>query len=147
MAILSPPSARLDKIINFRDVASIPNATPSSCVHIKLGLLFRSARPDAASSQDEILLKETYKIHTILDLRTETEQLEARKKCTNAQVATTPAIQPRPIFALRTVNQHWIQSRIRKDLKSLLNFLPRILQHIPRQVREALGRHDVLAQD
>ena len=68
-----------DSILNFRDVATTINAHSQTPL-LKPGLLYRSARPDSATASDQQTLQTTLGIRTILDLRTPTEHLEARKK-------------------------------------------------------------------
>lgn len=48
--------------------------------NIKPGLLFRSARPDEASTEDRRRLKDVYKIHTVIDLRTKSEHIVQAQK-------------------------------------------------------------------
>jgi protein-tyrosine phosphatase len=47
---------------------------------LKSGLLFRSARPDEASTEDRRRLKDDYHIHTIIDLRTKSEHIVQAQK-------------------------------------------------------------------
>ncbi|KXT03171.1 hypothetical protein AC579_6874 [Pseudocercospora musae] len=67
-------SHRFDKVPNFRDVAlSTHSGTLSK------GLLYRSAAPDDATPEDRSKLVNDYHIKTIIDLRSETEHIEAAK--------------------------------------------------------------------
>jgi len=84
--------ASFDRIINFRDVGSfINNATGRQIV--QPGLLFRSARPDGATQHDRELLTSGYGMKTIIDLRTPTEHVDARRKYVD-NVPTAPAVAP-----------------------------------------------------
>nr|POE63205.1 tyrosine-protein phosphatase [Quercus suber] len=94
-----------EKILNFRDLASInteSGAPTTTSPRITPGLLFRSARPDAATPSDRQQLTATYKIRTIIDLRTPTEHLAARQKFTSTPTPTAPAVAPAdPKFPMR----------------------------------------------
>lgn len=69
------------KIANFRDISTcLP--TPSK---LNPSLFYRSANPDLATPSDQSLLQNTYKLKTIIDLRTDSEHL-ARKKNVPADV-------------------------------------------------------------
>ncbi|KAK4546237.1 hypothetical protein LTR36_002374 [Oleoguttula mirabilis] len=81
-----------DKILNFRDVGAFINNTAASQL-LNTGLLFRSARPDGATPKDRDRLTSEYGIKTIIDLRTPTEHVEARRKHADA-IPTAPAITP-----------------------------------------------------
>ncbi|KXT00950.1 hypothetical protein AC578_8184 [Pseudocercospora eumusae] len=74
-----------DGIPNFRDVAV---STASGM--LSRGLLYRSAAPDDATSNDRSKLVDEYRIKTIIDLRSETEHIEAAKK-SSSKVPPTPA--------------------------------------------------------
>jgi hypothetical protein len=63
------------KIANFRDVA-----TCLSSSHLKPGLFYRSANPDLITQNDQNLLENTYKLKTIIDLRTDSEHLARQKQ-------------------------------------------------------------------
>jgi protein-tyrosine phosphatase len=80
-------------LLNFRDVADSVNLKSNKQV-LRPGLFYRSARPDETSASDREKLTDTYKINTILDLRTKTEHLNAAKKhnetITIAQSAAVP---------------------------------------------------------
>lgn len=82
----TPNGQPFTKLLNFRDVAASINSTTGR-ITLKPGLLYRSARPDEATQADRQLLLETYKIKTIIDLRTPTEHLEQAKK----HAAVTPS--------------------------------------------------------
>lgn len=47
---------------------------------LKPGMLFRSARPDEASTEDRRRLKDDYHIHTVIDLRTKSEHIVQAQK-------------------------------------------------------------------
>lgn len=75
-ASTQPLASPFQTILNFRDVAS---TTPL----LNANLLYRSARPDEASSNDRQMLVSSYCIRTIVDLRSTTEQIERAKKHTS----------------------------------------------------------------
>ncbi|KAK5738013.1 hypothetical protein LTR17_006256 [Elasticomyces elasticus] len=83
----------LDKIINFRDTGAYVNSVTKQNF-LRPGLFYRSARPDAASPRDRERLTEHYKLRTIVDLRTDTEHIEARKRFTEQPTASAPAVAP-----------------------------------------------------
>ena len=87
------PSQPFEKIINFRDVGSYINSTTNQQL-LKPGLLLRSARPDAATPRDRETLLNIYHLKTVIDLRTETEHLEATKKFTTQQPPSAPTVKP-----------------------------------------------------
>ncbi|KAK0315869.1 hypothetical protein LTR01_001169 [Friedmanniomyces endolithicus] len=93
----SPPTTTqpFDQIINFRDVGAFINTTTNQNL-LKPGLLFRSARPDAATPHDRDRLLQQYHLKTIVDLRTNTELTEARHKFTQQQPSnpSTPPANP-----------------------------------------------------
>nr|POE82711.1 tyrosine-protein phosphatase [Quercus suber] len=99
----SPPP--FEKILNFRDLASINTTsgpTSPTAPRIIPGLFLRSGRPDAATPFDRHELTATYKIKTIIDLRTPTEHFAARRKFTSAPSPTAPAVAPAdPKFPMR----------------------------------------------
>ena len=78
-------SNSFDKVPNFRDVAV---STESGV--LSRGLLYRSAAPDDATPKDRSKLVDDYHIKTIIDLRSETEHIEAAKK-SSSKVPPTPA--------------------------------------------------------
>ena len=81
------PSTPFKSILNFRDVGDTVNILLSSTL-LNPGLVFRSARPDEASSQDRISLSETYNIRSIIDLRSATEHLnQANKRSAKASTS------------------------------------------------------------
>ena len=70
-------------ILNFRDIGAFINAKTGSHI-LKPGLLYRSARPDSASTADRHNLTSTLNICTIIDLRSQTEHdVQARKHATD----------------------------------------------------------------
>lgn len=73
------PSTPFKTILNFRDVGQTINLLTSTPL-LREGLLFRSARPDEASPQDRDSLQHTYKIHTVIDLRSTTELIDQAKR-------------------------------------------------------------------
>jgi protein-tyrosine phosphatase len=86
-------SYHFDKILNFRDVGANVNAILGKRV-LKEGVLFRSARPDEASTSDREQLVHKYRIKTILDLRSKTEHINAAKKRSDVSAATQSAAIP-----------------------------------------------------
>ncbi|KAF4550311.1 Hypothetical protein D9617_18g035020 [Elsinoe fawcettii] len=83
-----PGSIKFDNIFNVRDVGLFTNAI-SGKHRMKPGLLFRSARPDFASPSDLDTLS-ALKIHTILDLRSKTEQLQIASSSTPSPPSSSP---------------------------------------------------------
>ena len=71
----------LKTILNFRDVGKTINTLLPSHL-LNQGLLYRSARPDEASSQDQTALTELYNIRSILDLRSTSEHIDKASKRT-----------------------------------------------------------------
>ncbi|KAI4723797.1 hypothetical protein E4T49_08477 [Aureobasidium sp. EXF-10728] len=68
-----------DRLLNFRDVGAFVNELTGS-TKLKPGMLFRSARPDEASTEDRRRLKDDYHIQTIIDLRTKSEHIVQAQK-------------------------------------------------------------------
>lgn len=68
-----------DNLLNFRDVGSFINQLEKK-QHLSPGQLYRSARPDSASSSDRQKLLREVGIKTIIDLRSKTEHIEAAQK-------------------------------------------------------------------
>ncbi|KAL1739567.1 protein-tyrosine phosphatase-like protein [Schizophyllum fasciatum] len=66
------PRSPLRTILNFRDVGETVNILHGSPV-LRSGVLFRSAQPSTASDEDLAALTDTYKIKSVLDLRTQSE--------------------------------------------------------------------------
>ncbi|KAG9785213.1 hypothetical protein KCU88_g2549, partial [Aureobasidium melanogenum] len=91
----SPTHTDFENILNFRDVGAHINAIVGSVV-VETGLFFRSARPDEASARDRKRLVDEYKIKTIIDLRSETEHINAAKKRTAVSPTTQSAAIPSP---------------------------------------------------
>ena len=94
-----PPDGRstFDHLLNFRDVSQSINHTLPNRL-LRPGLFYRSARPDATTPSDRQRLLTSYKIKTILDLRTPTEHLEQAKKYA-AATPSAPAISPKDPLA------------------------------------------------
>lgn len=86
-------SPQFDNFLNFRDVGAHINAIVGSDV-LRTGLLFRSARPDEASASDRAQIKNGYGIRTIIDLRSETEHINAAKKRSNVTRITQSVAVP-----------------------------------------------------
>ena len=80
-------------ILNFRDIGHTINKISRSKI-LREGILFRSARPDDASSEDRTSLKSDHNIKTILDLRSKTEHINAGRQHSN--VASLPPAVPDP---------------------------------------------------
>ena len=95
------PSTPLKSILNFRDVGRTVNILLSSTL-LNPGLVYRSARPDEASSQDRISLSETYNIRSIIDLRSTTEHHnQANKRNAKASTSiTTPHTETTTVKAI-----------------------------------------------
>lgn len=74
-----------DSIPNFRDVA-----VSTGSRNVLPGLLYRSAAPDDATSRDRSSIVNNYHIKTIIDLRSETEHIDAARK-SSSKVPPTPA--------------------------------------------------------
>jgi len=84
---------QFDNLLNFRDVGAHINTLVGRQI-LKTGVLFRSARPDDASSTDRDKLVNKYKIRTILDLRSKTEHINAAKKRSEVSPASESAAVP-----------------------------------------------------
>ncbi|KAG6018336.1 hypothetical protein E4U43_003786 [Claviceps pusilla] len=69
----------LQGVANFRDVGQTVNRFLGR-KFVREGVLFRSARPDDASSADKALIKDDLGIRTIIDLRTNTELIKQAQK-------------------------------------------------------------------
>lgn len=91
---MATPDGRsgFDKILNFRDVGQYINHLTGQQL-LQPGLIYRSARPDAATPTDRQRLVTEYKIKTIIDLRTPTEHVEQSNKLA-ADIPSAPAITP-----------------------------------------------------
>ncbi|PHH91044.1 hypothetical protein CDD83_1883 [Cordyceps sp. RAO-2017] len=93
-------SVQLQQVPNFRDVGQTVNGFLGRKL-VREGVLFRSAYPDGASPQDKIILRDELGIRTIIDLRSETEQLRQAGALQAGTQAPTPWYQwkserPRP---------------------------------------------------
>jgi len=86
-------ASQFEKILNFRDVGQYINQTTGEQL-LRPGLLYRSARPDAATSSDRERLLSELKVKTIIDLRTPTEHVEQSRKHASVKVPTAPAATP-----------------------------------------------------
>lgn len=89
LTMSAPP--KFEHILNFRDVGETINILTNSST-LQTGLLYRSARPDAATPADRSLLTSHYHIKTIIDLRSKTEHVNVAK--THANVASLPPAVP-----------------------------------------------------
>ncbi|KPI45524.1 uncharacterized protein AB675_788 [Cyphellophora attinorum] len=84
-------AAALTNVLNFRDVGSfVNNCNAGSAPKLKPQRLFRSARPDEASSADKNFVANVVGIKTIIDLRSDTEHIMAAKKHQQADKVSTP---------------------------------------------------------
>ena len=81
------PASPFTSILNFRDVGQTINRITTRSL-LKPGVFFRSARPDGASPGDKAALVNTYKIKTVIDLRSDTEHQEQWKKLEARRHAT-----------------------------------------------------------
>lgn len=86
--------ASFQNILNFRDVGKTINQLSGPSIKFKDGLLFRSARPDSATSLDRSRLRNEYKIKTIIDLRSKTEHIAAAKTHSDAVAVAQSAAVP-----------------------------------------------------
>ncbi|KAH7131905.1 protein-tyrosine phosphatase-like protein [Dendryphion nanum] len=76
-------------IPNFRDAGAFLNKVIGR-IRIKPGMVYRSGRPDDASFQDRQRLRNTYKLRTIIDLRTKTEHVQQAQK-RDTKIKSSPA--------------------------------------------------------
>lgn len=90
MAVLDRGTSQFDGIANFRDVAASVNEYGHQRV-LRLGQIYRSARPDMASASDRIKLTQHHALKTIIDLRSQTEHIEASKKLAGSPSTAQPA--------------------------------------------------------
>lgn len=90
---MSIEPSEFDSLLNFRDVAINVNGYLHQQV-LRPGQIYRSARPDSASTSDRQKLQQVYGIKTIIDLRSKTEHIEAAKKYTNTTKPTQSSIVP-----------------------------------------------------
>ena len=73
------PSSSMPTVHNFRDVGQTVNLLLASPI-LREGFLYRSGRPDDASQEDSKALVNTYRIRSIIDLRSTTEHINRAKK-------------------------------------------------------------------
>ncbi|TRM68181.1 protein-tyrosine phosphatase-like protein [Schizophyllum amplum] len=66
------PRGPFKTVLNFRDVGETTNILHGSPI-LRPGVLFRSAQPSTGSEEDLAALTDTYKIRSVLDLRTQSE--------------------------------------------------------------------------
>ncbi|KAI7574967.1 hypothetical protein KC316_g11262 [Hortaea werneckii] len=97
---IHPSTPPFDRILNFRDVGAHINQTADQN-YLQTGKLYRSARPDGATLRDRDRLVNHYNIKTILDLRTETEHIESRRKHADSVPAAPAAAPSDPLLPLR----------------------------------------------
>ncbi|KAK5164089.1 uncharacterized protein LTR77_010180 [Saxophila tyrrhenica] len=114
---------RPEGILNFRDAATLPNSTSARNI-LKPNLLYRSARPDAATPSDHGTLTQTLSIKTILDLRTPTEHLD-QARALPAPPGTTTSTSSEPpgrIPGIRYVDINFNGSTYTRALLSQLPY-------------------------
>ncbi|CAG8313251.1 unnamed protein product [Penicillium nalgiovense] len=97
---LDSPDRPFDNIINFRDIGRSVNQFCRKEI-LKEGVFFRSARLDDASERDKRRLAEELHIHTVIDLRSQTEhQMGTRKRrgeIAKSESESNPEKSPEPI--------------------------------------------------
>ena len=79
MAPRDNTTERFEKLLNFRDVGEFIRSRHADA-QLKKGLLYRSARLDETTQADREKLVNTFKIRTVIDLRSKTEHINAAKK-------------------------------------------------------------------
>jgi protein-tyrosine phosphatase len=89
-----PMPSPLPTILNLRDVGETVNAF-SKTSHLSTRRLYRSARPDNASTADREALKTAIGIKTIIDLRTTTEHMQQSSKRDALIKAQSSALAPK----------------------------------------------------
>ncbi|MCJ1431707.1 hypothetical protein MMC27_001062 [Xylographa pallens] len=88
----SVPTTPFTTILNFRDVGKTVNQLVGSSI-LQEGRLYRSARPDRASVNDQVALTTTYGIRTIIDLRSKSEHLaQAQNRTPDPSYLSIPGI-------------------------------------------------------
>lgn len=97
----STPTTTFEQILNFRDVGSTIGSL-SSTSKLRHCLLYRSARPDNATEQDQTKLTRQYGIKTVLDLRSKTEHINAAKKHSELATLAQPGVVPSSNNAVAT---------------------------------------------
>jgi protein-tyrosine phosphatase len=95
---------QFENLLNFRDVGAYINSIVGSQV-LKPTLLFRSARPDEATPADRNQLVNHHKIKTIIDLRSNTEHINAAKKRAELSLADQSAAAPSSVDAVAKAAQ------------------------------------------
>ncbi|KAI7053828.1 hypothetical protein KC327_g18649 [Hortaea werneckii] len=98
---IQPSTPPFERILNFRDVGDFVNGQTTGRGYLQTGKLYRSARPDGATPRDRDRLVNHYQIKTILDLRTETEHIESRRKHADSVPAAPAATPSDPLLPLR----------------------------------------------
>jgi protein-tyrosine phosphatase len=88
---MTSPS-RFEKVLNFRDVGTTINALTNFNT-LRPNLLYRSARPDTATTADRSLLTSHYRLKSIIDLRSKTEHVNVAK-AHHANLASLPPAVP-----------------------------------------------------
>lgn len=83
----------MEAILNVRDIGKYINSISGEQT-LRSGSFYRGARPDEATPSDRHRLTQALGIKTIIDLRTPTEHLEARKKHADHVVSSVPGVAP-----------------------------------------------------
>ncbi|KAI4223838.1 MAG: hypothetical protein L6R36_005118 [Xanthoria steineri] len=78
-ATTAVPTSPFKTILNFRDIGQTINALDASLL-LRRGLVYRGARPDEATLEDQRSLISNYRIKTIIDLRSKTEHVQQGRK-------------------------------------------------------------------
>lgn len=95
---MAPEIIHWDNILNFRDVGESINQECSSeaVPRLRVGRLYRSARLDDASTKDKETLVSDLGLKTVMDLRSNTEHINAAKKHSNIAALAQPGVVPVP---------------------------------------------------
>lgn len=81
MVDLRTEEISLERVLNFRDVGGFINSLGGQDKpKLRSKRFYRSARPDEASEADKIMLADVVGIKTVIDLRSDTEHINASKK-------------------------------------------------------------------
>lgn len=82
-----------ENIHNVRDLGRHINTLTSQDL-LRSSILYRGARPDAATPADRHLLVKDLRIRTIIDLRTPTEHIEQTRQHASKDIPSAPALTP-----------------------------------------------------
>ncbi|KAF4760432.1 hypothetical protein HAV15_007016 [Penicillium sp. str.  len=106
---LDSPDRPFDNIINFRDVGRSVNQFCRKEI-LKEGVFFRSARLDDASERDIRRLTEELQIHTVIDLRSQTEHKMGTRKRRSENAKSDSEKSPSPTDPIPTnPDEHLLQ--------------------------------------